>query len=225
MSSELLRDTVRHVLSTQPPANDRECCIALHDFVRDEIRFGFTTSFEAITPEETLQLKRGHCNAQADLFRALLEEAGVKARLRFVYIDKRILRYAVPELIHLVLPRTLFHAVTQVSISNRWLNTDSYLFDVEGFGRQKERLARSGLPVGFGLSESATCYWDGASNAFAQAEPHVLTADDQIFSSLREVSEASAGNNTLLGIHFNTWLGCIPRPLRNAWDQYINSRL
>ncbi|TCJ20142.1 transglutaminase domain-containing protein [Parasulfuritortus cantonensis] len=225
MSENLLQSTVRHLLSVHPPANERECCVVLHDFVRDNILFGFTSQFESIAPEQTLRLGRGHCNAQADLFRALLEEAGITARLRFVYIDKRILRYAVPTPIYLVLPHTLFHAVTQVRVSNRWLNTDSYLFNPDGFKRQKDQLTRTGLPAGFGLTESATCYWDGNSDAFAQANPDALTAGDEVFPNLRAATDAQAGNNNLLGIHFNTWLGLIPRPLKHAWNRYINSRL
>ncbi|MEJ2407288.1 MAG: transglutaminase-like domain-containing protein [Candidatus Thiodiazotropha sp.] len=225
MMSDLVRHTVRRVLSSQPLASDRERCIALHDFVRNEIRFGFTADFETVTPEQTLQSKKGHCNAQGDLFCALLGEAGISARLRFVQIEKQILRHAVPEPIYYILPPTLFHAVTQVNLSDRWFNTDSYLFDIDRFQRQKEKLIHSGLPCGFGLSGNATCYWDGSSDAFAQAYSGVLTPQDQIFPSLRTACDARAGNNTLFGIHFNTWLSWIPSPLRNVWEQYANSRL
>lgn len=217
--------TLSLLQQARPFGSDRECCITLHDFVRDEIRFGFTTGFENVSPEQTLQLKRGHCNAQADLFRALLVAAGIPARLRFAQLNKQILRHAVPQLVFFCLPDTLFHAVTQVKVAGVWLNTDSYIFDPATFQRQKQRLTQSALPSGFGLTLSATCEWDASQDAFSQANAIDLTNDNPVFASLGAAMKDKAGNNTLLGIHFSQWLACIPAPLRRACETYLNSRL
>lgn len=220
-----INDTVNLLEKTQPFGNEVERCITLHDFVRDEISFGFNTGFESVSPEQTLQLRRGHCNAQADLFRALLEAADIAARLRFVQLDKQVLRYAVPGPVFMLLPATLFHAVTEVNVAGKWLNTDSYIFQPAMFHQQIEKLEESGLAVGFGLTEEATCEWDTIGNAFTQARSRDLDKDNQIYTSLEDALLEKAGNNRLLGIHFNQWLGCIPGVLRRVSESYLNSRI
>ena len=87
-----LRDVIRQLQDTTAFSSERERCVALHNFVRDEIAFGFTVGFEGVSPEQTLAARRGHCNAQADLFRALLEAVDIPARLRFVQIAKETLQ-------------------------------------------------------------------------------------------------------------------------------------
>ncbi len=205
--------------------NKTECCVALHDFVRDEISFGFTAGFEGVSPEQTLQLGRGHCNAQADLFRALLNAAGIAARLRFVQLDRRVLRYAVPTPVFALLPAKLFHAVTEVNVEEKWLHTDSYIFHPGMFYRQKEKLDRSESAVGFGLTKEATCEWDATTDAFSQACSEDINNNNLIYPSMEHALREKAGNNRLLGIHFNQWLGCIPGALQRVSERYLNSRL
>lgn len=220
-----IAETVSRLVKTRPFGEEAERCVTLHDFVRDEIAFGFTTGFESVTPESTLQLRRGHCNAQADLFRALLEAAGVAARLRFVQLDKQVLRYAVPKPVFMLLPAMLFHAVTEVHVGGEWLNTDSYIFHPDMLYRQKDKLKKAGLSIGFGLTEEATCEWDAKGDAFSQARKEDLCNSSEIYPRLETAIAEKAGNNRILGIHFNQWLGCIPGVLRRASERYLNSRI
>ena len=170
-------------------------------------------------------MRRGHCNAQADLFRALLSAAGISARLRFVQIDKQVLFRAVPQPIYLCLPQTLFHAVTQVCVEGIWRHTDSYIFQPAVFLRQKQCLVQSGLPAGFGLTREARCEWNAAEDSFSQAGAGDLNESNPIFATLPDALAAKASNNTLLGVHFNQWLACIPAPLHRAGEKYLNSLL
>lgn len=205
--------------------SEQERSVAIHDFVRDEIAFGFTAGFENVTPEQTLALRRGHCNAQADLFCALLRAAGIPARLRFVGLDKRVLFGAVPLPVYYCLPATLFHAVSQVCVGGRHLHTDSYLLPPAMLLRQKQCLANSGRAVGFSLTAAASGDWDACRDSFAQAGTGDLHADDPVFATLAEALAARAGNNRLLGIHFNRWLSLLPPGLRRFAEGYLNSRL
>ena len=220
-----LADVVKRLARSVPFGNDAERCIALHDFVRDEISFGFTSGFERVSPERTLELRRGHCNAQADLFRALLEVAGIPARLRFVGLDKQVLRYAVPAPVYLLLPSALFHAVTEVQVDGKRTNTDSYIFQPDMFRRQKERLEGSGLTAGFGLTAEATCQWDTTGDAFSQAHSRNIGESNPVYENLDAALKEKAGNNRLLGIHFNQWLGCIPGALQRTSEKYLNSKI
>lgn len=220
-----ISDALWHLQDTTDFRSERERCISIHNFVRDEISFGFTSGFERVNPEQTLKKRRGHCNAQADLFCALLNTAGIPARLRFVQIDKQILFRSVPLPIYFCLPSTLFHAVTQVCIAGVWLNTDSYIIQPAMFFHQRQLLTESGLPTGFGLTREASCEWDATKDGFCQARASDLNENNPVFATLSDALLAKAGNNTLLGIHFNQWLSCIPKPLRHAGEKYLNSKL
>lgn len=220
-----LRDTVRRLKDTKPFDSEVERAVAIHDFVRDQIRFGFTAGFETVTPEQTLYLRRGHCNAQGDLFRALLGEAGLGAYLRFVQIEKETLYGCVPVPIYLLLPDTLFHAITEVEVNGLQLSTDSYIFDMETFSSQLKKLRHSGRALGFGLHTEATCTWTARENAYSQARSGDISNDAPVFNSLEEATRSVQGNNRLLGIHFNSWLDHIPRPLKVRWESYVNSKL
>ncbi|OQS32395.1 transglutaminase-like domain-containing protein [Chromobacterium haemolyticum] len=220
-----LSQALRQVQRDASPDNDRDYCRALHDFVRGHVRFGFTSQFETVTPERTLALGRGHCNAQGDLLRALLTTAGIPARLRFVRLDKRILRHAVPAPVYLCLPEHLFHGLVQARLDGRWLHSDSYLFDPDGFERQYARLLASGLPRGYGLRLGADYRWNADADSFSQASADDLHDDDPVYDSLAIALQEEAGNNTLLGLHFNQWLKLAPPPLRRRGERYLNSRL
>lgn len=205
--------------------SEEAACVAIHNFVRDEIAFGFTAGFEGVTPEHTLALRRGHCNAQGDLFCALLHAAGIPARLRFVALDKRVLLGAVPLPVYYCLPTRLFHAVSQVRVAGRWWHTDSYLFRPAMLHLQKQRLAESGLTVGFGLTAAASGDWDARQDSFSQANAGDLEENNLVFATLAEALAARAGNNRLFGIHFNRWLSLVPLGLHRFAEGYLNSRL
>ncbi|TDR73297.1 transglutaminase-like domain-containing protein [Paludibacterium purpuratum] len=220
-----LDDVLQQLRAAGPFDSERERAIAIHDYVRDQIAFGFTTWFETVTPEETLARRRGHCNAQGDLVRALLDEAGIAARLRFVQLDKRVLRQAVPGLIYQCLPPHLFHAVVQAEIDGTCRHVDSYLFTPAVFARQLRQLNVAGLAIGFGVTRDGRCDWQADGDAFCQACAGDLTLADPVFDSLAAAMAARAGNNHLLGLHFNQWLGAVPAPLHKAAESYLNSRL
>jgi transglutaminase-like putative cysteine protease len=172
-----------------------------------------------------LRYRRGHCNAQADLFRALLEVAGIDARLRFVKLDKLVLRHAVPGPVFMLLPAMLFHAVTEVNVGGEWLCTDSYIFQPDVLYQQKDKLKSSGLSIGFGLTEEATCDWDGKKSAFSQANKEDIRCSNETYSCLEAAIAKKAGNNRLLGIHFNHWFGCIPDVWHQVFERYLNSKI
>ena len=56
-----------------------EKAVALHDYVRDSIEFGFNMYFDATPPEYTLACARGHCNPKSRLMVALFRAAGLES--------------------------------------------------------------------------------------------------------------------------------------------------
>lgn len=216
-------ESIINGLTTQAN-NESELLISIHDWVRDNVEFGFTVDFESVTPNKTVQHKMGHCNAQADLFRYLLVLAGFDARLSFVFINKSILKQAIPREVYFFLPNKLFHAVTQVKVSDEWVSTDSYIFTKEQFQLQQNKLIKSGASEGFGIHQKSVFEWDGKTNAFSQADDS-LPFYDNIFADLTEANASKNNNNKLFGIHFNHLLKPISLSGNQYFKKYINQYL
>ncbi|MEL6198859.1 MAG: transglutaminase family protein [Pseudomonadota bacterium] len=140
----------------------RELAVALHDYVRDEVLFGFTPYFDAATPERTLRLGIGHCNPQATLMIALFRAAGFEARYRPATIGNEIMRGTADT------PTRLSHLFTEVNLEGQWLRLDSYIVDPALRRSAIDRLRRDGRALGYGCHATATGKWDGRSNAFSQ---------------------------------------------------------
>ena len=79
-----VREAVRGV--TAELATELEKAIALHDYVRDTIKFGFNRYFDMSKPNDTLKLRIGHCNPKAELMVALFREAGLESHHHFVVL-------------------------------------------------------------------------------------------------------------------------------------------
>ncbi len=200
-----IRDVLAHLAAQAD--SDRELMIAAHDFVRDSIRFGFTARFDDVTPQMTLERRLGHCNPQADLLRAMLAEAGFEARLKFVGLDKRLLRGATAEPVYRLLPAHVSHALLEVRGEGGWIELDSYIFPPDMLRRRRARLAQAGLPCGFGTFEGASPVWDGDSPAYSQAAPaYVLPDSCAVYRSLAEFVREGGGDNRLLGVPFWRWM-------------------
>jgi hypothetical protein len=65
--------------------------VRIHDFVRDQIRFGFTKKFDFASTVETLKFEKGHCIPKAVLFKEMLKMVGIESRLHFITIKSDIL--------------------------------------------------------------------------------------------------------------------------------------
>ncbi|MFT4694309.1 MAG: hypothetical protein ACI8TE_001222 [Francisella sp.] len=212
-----LEDIVRNICESTSTSED--AIISIHNYVRDNIEFGFTTKFESVTPEETIKNKIGHCNAQADLLVKMFRIAGYESRLRFVYISKKILKNAIPLPIYALLPKKLYHAVSEVKFK-RWISLDSYIMPKVQFDKQMNRLVASGLEVGFGLHHKSTYNCDIHNNSFSQAMQEDLYKEDIIYNTLAEAEKKSG--NKIFGVHFNSLLKPINILLNKPFSLYIN---
>ena len=72
-------------------ATQRETAVNIHDFVRDEVRFGWRPRFYAMPASQVLKTGVGYCNTKSTLFVAMLRGAGIPARQHFVSINTDIL--------------------------------------------------------------------------------------------------------------------------------------
>lgn len=145
----------------------RERAIAIHDYVRDQLRFGFTPQFYAMSAAEVLRAGIGYSNTKSTLFVALLRAAGIEARQQFVDLNAAILR-------GLLEPRTPFvdHSYTEVMLGGAWVPTDSYIVDAALARAAVAALRIEGRPLGYGVRADGRSDWDGRTPAFVQFVPN-----------------------------------------------------
>ena len=177
----------------------RERAVQIHDFVRDNVRFGWTSRFYAMKASDVLHAGVGYCNTKSTLFIALLRASGIPARQRFVTIRADIL---VP---FLSLPyRYVDHSYVEVWLGGVWVGVDSYIADPLLFAKAQRRLVASGRSLGYGVHADGTNEWDGGRDAFSQyviagrlddlsSRDYGVFGDTQDFYASGERSEALVG--------------------------------
>ena len=132
-------------------------------FVRDEIKFGFTSGFWHNTASEVLNSRLGYCNTKSTLFMALLRSGGIPARQVFVDIHKDVLR-------GLIDPGTPYvdHSYVEVFLNDQWVATDAYIVDQALFEPAQTRLIEEGRILGYGVHQTGSNTWSGSSPSFSQ---------------------------------------------------------
>lgn len=141
---------------------EREKAVAIHDWVRENIKFGFGSYFYRYRASDVLKMRKGFCNTQSTLMCALLRSQGIPARQHFVEISADVLYgLGVPG-------PFLDHTYTEVYVDGRWVKTDSYIGDKELVDKAKEKLAKEGRLQGYGVALEGSSEWDGVSDSFLQ---------------------------------------------------------
>jgi transglutaminase-like putative cysteine protease len=181
---------------THGKKTERDKAIAIHDFVRDNIAYGFGPKFYDHTASEVLRSRRGFCNPKGTLFIALLRASGIPARQHFVEIS--------PEILHgIVSPRTewLDHSYTEVWLDGQWLPVDSYIVDPLLFAGAQKRLQAENRELGYAAHRRGSLNWDGKSPNFSQfvsAPPRVANRDFGIHADVQSFySETPAASNRM----------------------------
>lgn len=136
---------------------------ALHNHVRDNIRYGWTPAYDREPASRTLRRGVGFSKTKAVLMVALLRAAGIPARLAMTDITSDILK----GIVTLPFP-WIDHALTEVWIDDGWVRTDSYIIDAPLLGAVKARLINDGQEFGYGVHRDGTGDWDGKSDSFVQ---------------------------------------------------------
>lgn len=178
----------------------RTRAVAIHDFVRDEIAFGWTGRFYDMKASEVLRAKIGYCNTKSTLFVALLRAAGIPARIRYVGLNAEILH----GLVDAGRPY-VDHSYVEVELDGRWVRTDSYIVDERLFWAARSRLQKEKRKLGYGIHLNGRIDWDGGSDCFAQFvdDGAVTNLSDQDYGIHEDIGRFYAtgqGRDQLMGV-------------------------
>jgi transglutaminase-like putative cysteine protease len=201
-TAQTVNEVVERVVDVT--ANEREKAIAIHDYVRENVKFGFNKYFDAAEPDYTLACGVGHCNAKGRLMVALFQATGLESYQHFVVIPKDILIDAFPPSRRWMLPAELSHAYVEVKVEGAWCAIDSYSVDTPLLKAAQARLAQEGRSLGYGTRVDATNVWDGRSNAFSQFEQGMVVEDHGRIDDLEAYFRDRTYRNHMFGMRFNT---------------------
>ena len=144
-------------------ASPRERAVRLHDFVRDEVRFGWTRGFYDVSASAVLDRRRGYCVTKTTLMVALCRAAGLEARPVFVDIRAEVIADFID-------PGTPYvdHSYAEIRLDGRWVATDSYIVSRRHLNAAQARLRRKSRSLGWGVHIDGTAEWDGRADGFSQ---------------------------------------------------------
>jgi hypothetical protein len=200
---------------------EKERALALHDYVRERVKFGFSKYFDAGTPDDTLACGIGYCNTKSSLLVAMFRAAGLESFMHFVVIPKVILKGAMPVMNYWMVPAEVSHAYVEVKVDGRWCAIESHIVDTPLLQAAQARLAAEGLALGYAARRGATNVWDGCSDVFVQSDPAHLIEDHGRVEDLDDYFHSRRYRNQMFGVTFNT----IFKLMGNAGVAPINARI
>jgi hypothetical protein len=199
-----VREVVEQV--TEGLTTDRQKAIALHNYVRDNVKFGFDRSFDTADPDHTLNCLIGHCNPKSRLMVSLFREVGLESYQHFVALKKDIIAgiFSPGTKWILYLVKELSHSYVEVNLEGSWYKIDSYVVDPPLLKAAHHKLEQENRSVGYGTRVGSTNFWDGKSDAFSQFDPSIMVEDHGRIEDLNAYYRSSKYRHVFMGVRFNT---------------------
>lgn len=149
---------------TQLCNNDREKAIAIYGFVK---RLPLARRFQARpqTAREVFDFGSGDAPEKATLLVAMLRIARLPARMRYVMLSGEILRGIAAGMTQAARP------IVEICLNERWLRTDTYIFDPACMAAARQRLRDRGWEWGYGIHVNGHMLWNGREDAFLGGVP------------------------------------------------------
>jgi hypothetical protein len=215
-----VREAVEGV--TAELATEREKAIALHDYVRDNIKFGFNRYFDLSKPNHTLELAIGHCNPKGELMVALFREAGLEAHHHFVVLPKDIIKGVIPPGMRWLIPAELSHCYTEVKVEGTWCKIDSYILDGPLLRAARAKLSEDNRIIGYGTHAHSTNHWDGRSDAFSQFDKDMMLEDHGRVDDLPTYYRSDRYRNKVFGVQLNTFFRLFGKGIEVHVNSYMD---
>lgn len=191
-------------------ATERQKAIALHDYVRENVKFGFNKYFDATPPDYTLACGHGHCNPKSRLMVVLFRAAGLESYQHFVVLPKDILNGAIPPSRYWMIPAELSHSYVEVKVEDQWCAIDSFIVDTPLLRGAQAKLAHEDRSLGYGVRTGSINIWDGQSDAFSQYDQSMMIEDHGRVDDLEAYFHDKKYRHVVFGMRFNTmfqWMG------------------
>lgn len=150
-------------LLTNGLSDQSQKAMAIFRFVRDDIKFGFSSDFWHNKASEVLYKGVGYCNTKSTLFVALLRASDIPARQVFVDIKADVLHGIID-------PGTPYvdHSYVELFLNDKWIMTDAYIVDEQLFHPAQKILNEQERLLGFGVHQTGSCDFDGRNPSFSQ---------------------------------------------------------
>lgn len=177
--------------------SDLEKAVHIHDFVRDQIRFGFSRRFYDEKASEVLRSCKGYSMTKTTLLVALLRAAGIPARPHFINLRAELMR----GVIDLGTPY-VDHSFAEVLLERRWHRIDSHVVDKRLADRARARLKAAGESIGYGVHVNGVSDWQGERSAYVQSHndgsvSYLITQDYGHHTDVGQFYEDSQSCNRL----------------------------
>jgi Transglutaminase-like superfamily len=146
--------------SAEPQAR----AVAIHNWVRDQIKFAIPGAFYQMAATDVLEAGIGYCNTKCTLFAALLRAINIPTRLRMLDLPAQVLN-------GLFDPGTGYvdHGITEVWLGDAWHALDSYVVDSALERGARRRLSAEARQLGYGICLDGSSIWSGIGDQFIQA--------------------------------------------------------
>ena len=198
--------TVKELLERFRSENTAESdkAIAIHDYIREKVKFGFNKYLDEDQPDYTLAVGYGHCNAKSRLMVVLLRGIGLEAYQHFVVLPKEILDGAASKSRSWMAPKEISHSYVDVRINGKWCAIDSFIIDTPYLKAAMARLASEGRSLGFGVRSDSVNIWDGKSDAFSQFDRQLMIEDHGRVDDLDAYIRSSRYRTKFMGLRLNS---------------------
>ena len=184
-------------------SSQRKKAIALHDFAREKVKFGFNKYFDATPDAYTLSYGYGHCNPKSHLMVSLFQAAGFESFQHFVTLTKEFMLGVIPPAKYWMIPPEVSHSFVEVKVDGEWCSIDSYVVDTPLLTGALEKLTKENREVGYGVRSGSVNVWDGQSNAFSQYRPELSSEDHGQVDDIEAYFNGDQYRNKFLGMPFN----------------------
>lgn len=108
--------------------SEKERILAVYNFVRDEIRFGYNVS-DDIPASAVLADGYGQCNTKGNLFMALLRGVGAPCRFHGFTINKELQKGALTGIWYRLAPQEIVHSWVEILFEGKWRNIEGFILD------------------------------------------------------------------------------------------------
>lgn len=160
---------------TQLCTTEREKALAIYRYVK-KLPFQRTFGVKPRTAREVMDLGRGDGGDKSVLLVALLRRAGIPARIRLIELRGEVLRG-----LNTNRP-TMIRPFVEIWLHERWVRTDTHIFDVGYVAAARQRLKDHAWEWGYGIHRNGQSVWNGTDDAYLGAFP--TETDPMVIGSL-----------------------------------------